>query len=237
MDPPAAAYRRTAAVVLVIDHDTADRQRIRAALEDEGHRLVEAGSAAEGVAHLDTADPLPDLVILEVDLPDRSGFDLLLERPLQDDIPVLFVTAEGDEEARVRGLDLGAADYIVKPFLPRELAARVRAALRHFHRRPAAALTHPDLAIHLAEREVRRRGVIVDLTRREFDLLVYLASRPRRAVSRRELLEQVWRSSDEWQDPATVTEHLRRLRHKLEDDPAQPRWLHTVRGVGYRFEP
>jgi len=138
----------------------------------------------------------------------------------------------------VAGLELGADDYVVKPFSPRELVARVRSVLRRT--RPLGIATPVEfgpLRIDPAAREASVDGELVDLTAREFDLLAFLAATPRRVYSRAELLDHVWDSSPEWQDPATVTVHMRRIRQKLEDDPQNPRWLKTVWGVGYRFEP
>lgn len=127
---------------------------------------------------------------------------------------------------------------MVKPFSPRELAARVASVLRRSTSpAPSEPLRYGRLQIDTASREVHRDGTRVELTRREFDLLAFLASAPRQVFTRAQLLSHVWDSSADWQDPATVTVHVGHLRHKLEDDPARPRWLVTVRGVGYRFEP
>jgi DNA-binding response OmpR family regulator len=180
----------------------------------------------------------PDLVVLDVMLPRMDGFAVL--RALREiaDVPVILLTARSEEPDRVLGLELGADDYVVKPFSPRELAARVRSVLRR-SRRPAAAdrLEFEGLVIDGPAREARVGGRVVELTPKEFDLLAFLAASPRRVFSRGQLLEQVWDSSPDYQDSSTVTVHVRRIRQKIEDDPDTPRWITTVWGVGYRFEP
>ena len=154
------------------------------------------------------------------------------------ELPVILLTARAEEVDRVTGLELGADDYVVKPFSPRELTARVRSVLRRSApRHVPGSLTFDGLTIDTASREVAVEGSRVDLTAREFDLLAFLATNPRQVFSRGQLLEQVWDSSTAWQDPATVTVHVRRLRQKIDADPQNPRWVTTVWGVGYRFEP
>jgi DNA-binding response OmpR family regulator len=152
-------------------------------------------------------------------------------------VPVILLTGRVDEIDRVLGLELGADDYVGKPFSPRELAARVRAVLRRAPSHPANGLAFGELVIDPAARAVKLRDEPVDLTAREFDLLVFLARSPRRVFSHGELLAQVWNSTSEWQDPATVTEHVRRIRAKIEVDREHPRWIRTVRAAGYSFEP
>jgi DNA-binding response OmpR family regulator len=143
-----------------------------------------------------------------------------------------------EEADRVLGLGLGADDYVVKPFSPRELAARAQSVLRRTNPKPPTPRIEFDrLIIDGATREVLVDGEAVALTPLEFDLLAFLARSPRQVFSRGQLLEHVWNSSSEFQDPSTVTVHVRRLRQKLEDDPNEPRWVTTVWGVGYRFEP
>ena len=163
---------------------------------------------------------------------------MLAQMRLVHSVPVIMVTARDGETDRVLGLELGADDYVVKPFSPRELASRVRAVLRRTS--PGGNEEHLDfvgLHIDLTSREVSVEGRPVGLTTREFELLAFLASSPRRVYSRGQLLERVWSSALEWQDPATVTEHVRRIRLKIEPDPSSPRRIRTVRGVGYSFEP
>ena len=155
------------------------------------------------------------------------------------DIPVILLTARTEETDRVLGLDLGADDYVVKPFSPRELVARVRSVLRRATPSTATPeiLDFGGLVIDEQAREVSIDGKSIEMTPKEFDLIAFLARSPRQVFSRGQLLEQVWDSSSEWQDPATVTVHIRRIRTKIEADPKEPRWLTTVWGVGYRFEP
>jgi DNA-binding response OmpR family regulator len=220
--------------VLAVDDAPEARLLIRRALAGEGYAVAEAASGAEALESI-RAHP-PDVVLLDVNMGDMSGLEVLASvRRLQPDLPVILVTGMDGENDRVLGLDLGADDYLVKPFSVRELAARIRSVTR----RSGVTAVHDfgDLVVRPAEREVALRGDAVNLTAKEFDLLAHLAAHPRRVFTREELLQAVWGSSEDWQDPATVTEHVRRLRKKLEDDPEQPARLRTVRGVGYRFEP
>lgn len=229
--------------VLVVDDEPTVREVVASYLEREG---FEVSVLAEGGTVIDEIERFqPDLVVLDVMLPVRSGFDLVRELRSRTELPVILLTARSDETDRVLGLELGADDYIVKPFSPRELAARVRGVLRRTRvpvtAAPAAAaerlLEFDRLTIDLLAREVVLDGAVVGLTAKEFDLLAHLASHPRRAFSRAELLREVWDSDPGYQDPATVTVHVRRLRTKLERDLHDPRWIITVFGVGYRFEP
>jgi DNA-binding response OmpR family regulator len=180
----------------------------------------------------------PDIVVLDVMLPGLSGLDVLRAMGPRH-VPVILLTARVEEADRVLGLELGADDYVVKPFSPRELVARVRSVLRRAQTMDdnVAPLRHGDMTISIPERQVTVGSRSIALTAREFDLLAFLASSPRQVFSRRQLLESVWDSAPEYQDPATVTVHVRRLRNKLEVDPENPRWITTVWGVGYRFEP
>ncbi|MCL4120494.1 UNVERIFIED_CONTAM: hypothetical protein GTU68_006774 [Idotea baltica] len=170
-------------------------------------------------------------------LPKKHGLEVLRHARSTSDVPVILLTALSDEKDRVAGLEMGADDYVVKPFSPREVAARVRSVLRRSAGpvRQAVA-TFGEVNVDHDRRQVERGGVEVELTRLEFDLLAFLLTNPNRVVSRDELLESVWESSAEWQDPATVTVHVRRLRQKLERDPSEPDHILTVYGVGYRFE-
>ena len=173
-------------------------------------------------------------------LPGTDGLSILRQLRAVGDVPVILLTARADEIDRVLGLELGADDYVVKPFSPRELAARVRTVLRRVNA-PAsdgrAPVEFGRLRIDPTTRDVTVDGDSVDLTPKEFDLLYTLARSPRQVFSRRQLLSQVWDSAPEYQDSATVTVHVGRLRQKLEDNPDNPRWITTVWGVGYRFEP
>ncbi len=220
--------------VLVVDDEPTVRDVVARYLERDGYVVKEVGDGDEVAAAIESFRP--DLVVLDVMLPGRSGLDVL--RELGDRVPVILLTARTDETDRVLGLELGADDYVVKPFSPRELVARVRSVLRRSGAPTGnAVLTFDDLTIDLAAREVRVGGDVIALTAKEFDVLAHLASHPRQVFSRAQLLVAVWDSSPDYQDPATVTVHVRRVRNKIERDPEQPRWIATVWGVGYRFEP
>ena len=222
------------ATILVVDDEPMVREVLSGYLERDGHHVLEAATAAEARSGF-TRDP--DLVLLDIMLPGESGLELL--RTLDGRVPVIMLTALAEEGDRILGLELGADDYVTKPFSPREVAARVRSVLRRATRapEPLEALEVGELRIDPAAREVAVGGKPVELTAKEFELLHFLAASPRQVFSRQQLLEQVWDSSADWQDPATVTVHVRRIRNKIEADPEQPRWITTVWGVGYRFEP
>lgn len=222
--------------VLVVDDEPMVLEVVTAYLERDGFQVVTATSGREALAAIEKARP--DLVVLDVMLPEIDGFDVLGRIRRTSDTPVILLTARTEEPDRVLGLELGADDYVVKPFSPRELAARVRSVLRRSQpRRADATAEFGELKIDGVTREVTLRGEVVPTTPKEFDLLAYLSSSPRQVFSRSQLLEHVWDSSADFQDPSTVTVHVRRLRQKLEADAENPRWLHTVWGVGYRFEP
>jgi DNA-binding response OmpR family regulator len=223
--------------ILVVDDESMVREVI-------ARYLVEAGYEVETIGDGDAArralrDHPPDLVVLDVMLPGRDGLSVLREiRSEGEPVPVILLTARDDEVDRIQGLDLGADDYVVKPFSPRELVARVRSVLRRSSgAEPGQPIRFEGLEIDPSRREVRVDGQQVELTRKEFDLLHHLASSPRQVFSRAQLLRSVWDSSADWQDPSTVTVHVRRLRSKVERDPDEPRWITTSWGVGYRFEP
>jgi DNA-binding response OmpR family regulator len=220
--------------VLVVDDEPGVREVVSAYLTRDGHRVTTAQDAAGARAGFATH---PDLVVLDVMLPGTSGLDLLAELRRTSDVPVILLTARAEEADRLRGLDLGADDYVVKPFSPREVAARVRSVLRRSNGAvvDATPLVHGELRVEPVARTATVAGRDLLLTPREFDLLAFLAAHPGRAFSRAELLARVWDSSSDWQDPATVTVHVRRVRTKLGGD--QDAWLETVRGVGYRFRP
>ncbi len=222
--------------VLVVDDEPMVREVVAAYLQREGFRVAEA---ADGAAALDQlAAGLPDLVVLDLMLPHVDGYEVMRRLRRTSDVPVILLTARTEEPDRVLGLELGADDYVVKPFSPRELAARVRTVLRRARpRQEPVRLEFEGLVVDSRTREVLVDGAAVDLTAREFELLAFLAAAPRQVFSRGQLLEQVWDSSPDYQDPSTVTVHVRRIRHKIEPDPRRPRWIVTVWGVGYRFEP
>ncbi|MEA3078452.1 MAG: hypothetical protein QOF60_3360 [Actinomycetota bacterium] len=218
------------ATILVVDDEPDVRRVIRDALERDGHAVVETPDAVGAAAALH-AGPTVDLVLLDIGMPDGSGLDLLADHD-RPDVPIIVVSGRSAEPDRVVGLRLGADDYIVKPFSVHELAARVAAVLRRAATRSAPPMVFGDLTILAIEREVSVLGARVELTSREFDLLSHLARHPRQVFNRDDLLRDIWHSKAAWQDPATVTEHVRRLRHKLGAGR-----IETVRGAGYRFVP
>lgn len=182
---------------------------------------------------------IPDLVVLDVMLPGADGFSILRWIRDRSEAPVIFITARREEIDRIAGLELGADDYVVKPFSPQELVSRVRAVLRRIHRednRVEKPLVFGDLGIDPQSRLVTLTGQEINLTSREFDLLWLMAQNPRQVFTREQLLDRVWGSAD-YIDSGTVTVHLRRLREKIEKDAGQPLHLVTVWGVGYKFEP
>ena len=232
-----AAGARRETRVLVVDDDPDVRTLITDLLADEGFKCEAADTADVAMARL--REHPADVVLLDVSMPSMSGLDLMSEIRKHSEVPIIFVTGKGGETDRVLGLRMGADDYVVKPFSSAELVARIHSVLRRAHREPTGEqrLEFDDLSIDLQTREVELRGDVIDTTAKEFDLLVFLAQAPRRVFSREQILKAVWDSSGSWQDAATVTEHVRRLRKKIEANPDEPRWLRTVRGVGYRFEP
>ncbi len=222
--------------ILVVDDEPMVREVLVTYLEREGYAVDQA---TDGKAALElAASAKPDLIVLDVMLPEVDGFAVLTRLRQTSSVPVILVTARTAEPDRIVGLELGADDYVVKPFSPREVVARVRSVLRRAHAPMVSdRLEFDGLVVDGSSREVRLDGDPVELTPKEFDLLAYLAASPRIAMSRSTLLENVWDSSPYYQDPSTVTVHVARLRQKIERDPNQPRWITTVRGVGYRFEP
>jgi DNA-binding response OmpR family regulator len=230
--------------VLVVDDEPMVREVVARYLELDGHQVLQCADGAAARELLEARDV--DLVVLDVMLPQLDGLTLLRQIRSRGDVPVLLLTAKGDEGDRLLGLELGADDYVVKPFSAREVVARVRTILRRATPptaataqtdAPPAELVAGELRIDTAARVVTVAGLEKALTAKEFDLLAFLAGSPRQVFSRAQLLELVWDSSAQFQDPATVTVHLGRLRQKIEPDPEHPRWLTTVWGVGYRFDP
>ena len=222
--------------VLVVDDEPIVRDVVVRYLQRDGFETLVAGDG-------DTARTLieqtpPELVVLDVMLPGTDGLALCKWIRARGDLPVIMLTARGDEADRIVGLELGADDYVTKPFSPRELAVRVQTVLRRAT--PAATtakrLVFDGLSIDPATREVELDGALLRLTAKEFDLLFFLASNPRRVFSRDQLMGRVW-GYEAAVDTGTVTVHVRRLRSKIERDPSAPQRLETVWGVGYRFVP
>lgn len=234
-----AAPTSAPARVLVVDDDPTVAEIVSRYLTREGFEVESVGDGAEALA-LAASSP-PDVVVLDLMLPGLDGLEVC--RRLRDlaPIPVIMLTARGDESDRVMGLDLGADDYVTKPFSPRELTARVKSVLRRAQGPLAPSPEGPsvlvagDLEVEAPAREARIGGEVVNLTQREFELLVFLMRHPREAFTRETLLEKVWGYS--YGDTSTVTVHVRRLREKIEADPSVPERIQTVWGLGYRFEP
>jgi len=224
------------ATVLVVDDEPVVREVVVRYLRRDGFDTIEA---ADGDAARDLITRgAPQLVVLDVMLPGTDGLALCRWIRATSDLPVILLTARGEEADRIVGLELGADDYVTKPFSARELAVRVRTVLRRAREAPTVRdrLELDSLVIDAATREVRVDGVEPRLTAKEFDLLWFLASHPRQVFSRDQLMDRVWGYEPAF-DSGTVTVHIRRLREKIEADPAQPKHLLTVWGVGYRFVP
>jgi DNA-binding response OmpR family regulator len=221
--------------VLVVDDDVEVRNVVRMALERTGCTVVDAEGGERALRVLDGA--ATDLVVLDLGLPGMTGLEVLGRIRADTDVPVIILTARGSEPERVLGLSLGADDYVAKPFSPRELAARVEAVLRRTKGKRPLRLEFGDLEIDVASHEVHVRGELVELTAKEFELLRFLAESPKQVFTKAQLLSRVWNSYPGWQTEATVSEHVHRLRRKIERDPRHPRRLVTVRGTGYRFDP
>ncbi len=227
--------------VLVVEDDPDVVALLERYLVGEGYQVVTARDGSATLAAVAAHEP--DLVLLDIVLGDEDGREILREMRFVSDVPTIFLTGRGLESERIAGLKLGADDYIVKPFSLGEVSARIESVLRRSganateHQIAAPTKRFGDLAINEHTYEVTLRGELVELTSKEFALLAFLAGSPRQVFTRQQLLEHVWSSSSEWQNEATVTEHVRRLRAKLETDPDHPRWITTIRGVGYRFEP
>jgi DNA-binding response OmpR family regulator len=225
--------------VLVVDDDPTVSDVVRRYLEQDGCRVRLAADGADALGAV--ADEQPDLVVLDIMMPGIDGLEVCrrLRRSLPH-LPVIMLTARGDEADRVIGLETGADDYVTKPFSPRELALRIRSVLRRSVPAPDGTATETvlrdgDLTADTGRRTAHLAGTPLSLTIREFDLLAFLLRHPARTWSRTELLDRVWG----WQfgDQSTVTVHVRRLRAKIESDPARPARILTAWGVGYRYEP
>jgi DNA-binding response OmpR family regulator len=223
--------------VLVVDDEPSIVDLVKIWLEGAGFDVLTADNGEAALALLDRE--LPDVVVLDVMMPMTSGIEVLRAVRARGDLPVIMLTARGTEQDRVLGLALGADDYIVKPFSLAELVERVRAVLRRSAPalvRTVEPLVFGGLRVDVESREVSVDGHRIELTAKEFDLLTHFVSSPGKVFSRGQLLRAVWDSSPEWQTEATVTEHVHRLRLKIEPDPANPTRILTVRGAGYRFE-
>src|SRR5512135_677907 len=226
-------------LIAVVEDEPSISEVVSLYLKRAGFQTVvysDGSTAQEGLKR-----QLPDLVVLDIMLPKVDGFTLIHELRDRSDVPIILLTSRREESDRIAGLELGADDYVVKPFSPQELVSRVRAVLRRTGREQGDAAAGQKLVFGSLVIDPPGRLVTVDdqqipLTAREFDMLLVLAMHPRQVFTRDQLLERVWGVSD-YIDPGTVTVHVRRLREKLEQDPSAPRRILTVWGVGYKFEP
>lgn len=236
--------------ILIADDELSVREIIRRYLEKEGYHIIEADNGPKTLQML--YEQKPDLLILDIMLPGLDGYTIarsLRDPESQDDsdfnrnIPIIMLTARKEEEARLKGFELGADDYVGKPFSPREVVMRVKAVLRRGHQSNTSDIsTHHDhvltigkLSIDPNSRTVHLQDDSIILTAKEFDLLLFLAQNPHQVFTRNQLLHQVW-GYEFFGDDSTITVHIHRLREKIEPDPNQPAYIHTVWGVGYRFE-
>ncbi|MFG3383027.1 response regulator transcription factor [Streptomyces sp. NPDC047999] len=223
----------TAARVLVVDDDPTVAEVVAGYLDRAGYAVDRAGDGP--AALLRAAEHWPDLVVLDLMLPGMDGLEVCRRLRGRGPVPVIMLTARGDEDDRVMGLEVGADDYVTKPFSPRELVLRVGSVLRRtLPPQSSRPLSAAGITVDPAARRARKDGAELSLTLREFDLLAFFLRHPGRACTREDLMQEVW--GWDFGDLSTVTVHVRRLRGKIEDDPARPRLIRTVWGVGYRFE-
>ena len=224
--------------ILIVEDEPSIAEVVSLYLRRAGY-LVQV--AQDGQAALDAMErQIPDLLVLDIMLPKVDGFALTRWLRDQSDVPIIMLTARRDESDRIAGLEMGADDYVVKPFSPQELVSRVRAVLRrtrgHSQEEGEQPLVFDDMSISPQTRLVKVQDKEIILTAKEFDMLWLLARHPRQVFTRQQLLERVWGLS-EYIDPSTVTVHVRRLREKIENDPSNPTHILTLWGVGYKFEP
>ncbi len=222
--------------ILLVEDERAITEPLAEALERDGLNATVAGTATEAMEMAGKADP--DLVLLDIGLPDGSGLDVCRELRKQSQVPIIMLTARGSEADRVAGLELGADDYIVKPFSAREVIARVRAVLRRSAVGPSGDAGEPitigDLRLDTAKHEARLAGEPIELSRKEFELLRALMESSGSVLTREALIDEVW-DMNWFGSTKTLDVHISGLRKKLDDDPKEPRYIHTVRGVGFRF--
>ena len=228
------AMSRRRRTILLVEDETSIVEPLVAALQSEGFETEVAGTVAEA---LELARREPDLVLLDLMLPDGSGFDVCRELRKDSRVPIIILSARGEEPDRVVGLELGADDYVVKPFSAREIVARIRAVLRRADAPEPAGdgpLEVGELRLEPAKREVTLRGDVLELSRKEFDVLQLLMQNAGSVVKRERLIDEVW-DRNWFGSTKTLDVHVSGIRRKLGDDPSSPRYLHTVRGVGFRF--
>lgn len=224
--------------IVIVEDEPSISEVVSLYLNRAGFEVITFSDGLSAFDHF--AKKLPDLVILDVMLPGMDGFSLIRNIRDRSDVPVILLTSRREESDRIAGLELGADDYVVKPFSPQELVSRVRAVLRRTQSKIETLIQGivqtGNLDINPQTREVLANGSEIVLTAKEFDLLYHLATHPRHVFSRDQLLESIWGLRD-FIDPSTVTVHIRRLREKIEKDPTSPVHLVTVWGIGYKFEP
>jgi len=224
--------------ILVVDDERSISEVVSLYLTRAGYRVKIANDGQTALTEI--AKQMPDLVVLDLMLPKVDGLEITRRLRATGDTPIIMLTARREEADRILGLEMGADDYIVKPFSPQELVSRVRAVLRRANNSPQQsterALEFATIRIDPVTRLVVMAGTEISLTAKEFDLLWFMASHPRQVFNRDQLLNQVWGGA-EYIDPSTVTVHVRRVREKIEPDATNPRHIHTVWGVGYKFEP
>jgi DNA-binding response OmpR family regulator len=228
-----------AKTILVVEDEASIAEVVSLYLKRAGFDVQTAPDGKQALSLLEKQ--IPDFVILDLMLPEVDGLSLTRWLRERSDVPIIMLTARREEIDRIAGLEMGADDYVVKPFSPQELVSRVRAVLRRVGRDPLEAeqerpLEFDDLSINPRSRVVTANHSAVDLTAKEFDMLYLLAQHPKQVFTREQLLERVWGGA-QYIDPGTVTVHVRRLREKIEADPSHPTRLLTVWGVGYKFEP
>ena len=228
----------TADLILVVEDEPSIAEVVGLYLKRSGYQVIFAKDGLEAQNKIESQSP--DLIVMDLMLPIIDGFELTRWLRDQSDTPIIMLTARRDEVDRIAGLEMGADDYILKPFSPQEVVSRVRAVLRRTNPQPdetsQQSLDFPSMVIDPKTRLVTIDGEEITLTAKEFDTLWLLAQHPRQVFTRNHILERVWGISD-YIDPSTVTVHMRRLREKIEPDPSTPQHLLTVWGVGYKFEP
>jgi two-component system response regulator RegX3 len=222
--------------ILLVEDEASITKPLAEALEQEGFDTTVARTASEGLELGRSSSP--DLILLDLMLPDGSGFDVCRELRKTSDVPIVMLTARGDEADRIVGLEMGADDYVVKPFSAREVVARIRAVLRRAGpsggSESAGAIEIGEIRLDPERREVTRAGEAVELSRKEFELLHRLMQDAGTVVTRERLIEDVW-DMNWFGSTKTLDFHVSSLRRKLDDDPSDPRYVHTLRGVGFRF--
>ena len=224
--------------ILIVEDEPSIAEVVTLYLRRAGYQVTQVEDGQQALDFLEGS--IPDLVVLDLMLPEVDGLGVTRWLRNRSDVPIIMLTARREEADRIAGLEMGADDYVVKPFSPQELVSRVRAVLRRTQGsdnvQAEDALTFNNLSINPGTRLVTVSGSEITLTAKEFDMLWLLARHPRQVFTRDQLLEQIWGLSD-YIDPSTVTVHIRRLREKIEADPSKPEHILTVWGVGYKFEP